>query len=313
MLIKKIQNNKGFVLLFAVTIASILLAIALGVANISYNEVRFGTSARGTNDAFFAADAGIENALFLDKAGTYAPTGPVVISGLGGGGQGCVIVTVNKTNPALTIITAKGYDTGGGTAGACNPSVTSIERHLQTTYSVSISTPPPPPEEPPSGDDGWACCATESGTCSFPGAKWARYGDNGTYNYVQATNSIICYNPYFPPYDDPTPGYLKHCDYYGYEVSASTCDVTPPPTCEPEDDQCICEADGKYWYGDECHDDPEGCNGDPECECNSTPDMEWYDGQCVTKENACNYGGGCWDFNSCHDCCDGTSPDQCVE
>src|SRR3989344_2360391 len=76
---KKLKNNKGpaphhfsksgagFVILFAVTLSSILLAIALGVANIALKEIKFSTSARDTNDAFFVADTGAECALFYDK------------------------------------------------------------------------------------------------------------------------------------------------------------------------------------------------------------------------------------------------------
>ena len=36
--------------------------------NISLKEIKFGTSARDTNDAFFAADTGAECALFNDKS-----------------------------------------------------------------------------------------------------------------------------------------------------------------------------------------------------------------------------------------------------
>ena len=73
---KKQSRKSGFVILFAVTIASILLAIALGVSNIAYKEVSFGTSGKNANDAFFAADTGAECALFYDKLiGTSFPVG----------------------------------------------------------------------------------------------------------------------------------------------------------------------------------------------------------------------------------------------
>ena len=69
---KTIQKNKAFVLLFAVVISSIILAIALGVANISLKEINFGTSARDANDAFFAADTGAECALYYDRSDNSA-------------------------------------------------------------------------------------------------------------------------------------------------------------------------------------------------------------------------------------------------
>ena len=63
---KKLKNKKGFVILFAVTLSAILLSIALGVSNIAFNEAKFSTSVKNTNDAFFAADVGAEQALFWD-------------------------------------------------------------------------------------------------------------------------------------------------------------------------------------------------------------------------------------------------------
>src|SRR3989338_669621 len=61
--------RSGFVILFAVTLSAILLAMALGISNIAFKEVRFGTNARDPNDAFFAADTGLECSLFNDKKG----------------------------------------------------------------------------------------------------------------------------------------------------------------------------------------------------------------------------------------------------
>ena len=69
----QIKNNRGFVILFAVTLASILLTISLGVSNIALREIKFSTSAKDTNDAFFAADTGTECALFNDKPPTRFP------------------------------------------------------------------------------------------------------------------------------------------------------------------------------------------------------------------------------------------------
>jgi len=55
---KKFQYKKGFVVLFAVMLSSIILAITIGIANISIREIKFSTGAKDTNNAFFAADAG---------------------------------------------------------------------------------------------------------------------------------------------------------------------------------------------------------------------------------------------------------------
>lgn len=149
------NSRSGFVILFVVTLSSILLSIALGVANIALKEVKFGTSARDANDAFFAADTGIECALFYDYAkgsnNSFGGTGPNPIQclggditingasptwdfkvlGLGSSGQGCAKVTVNKTvTPPLTTIISKGYNDGGP---SCTQGSNSVERELEVT------------------------------------------------------------------------------------------------------------------------------------------------------------------------------------
>lgn len=135
---KRKLSGSGFVLLFAVTISAILLAIALGVAQVALKEVNFSTSAKDTNDAFFSADTGIEYALYEDKVGKYPASNNTseTIGGLSSGGQGCVIVTIVKTAfPATATFIAKGYNNGGGgVPGTCTPPQNSVERELQVRY-----------------------------------------------------------------------------------------------------------------------------------------------------------------------------------
>ena len=151
-------------ILFAVTLSSILLAIALGVANIALKEIRFGTSAKDTSNAFFASDTGIECALLGDKtfaSSPFKPTGGAssieclggnvsingnypsfnfVVSGLGSSGQSCANVTIFKDEvikaPAVvTTVVSKGYniqDVGDPTCSSSNPN--RVEREIKVTY-----------------------------------------------------------------------------------------------------------------------------------------------------------------------------------
>ncbi|MBI2630785.1 hypothetical protein HYW73_01025 [Candidatus Nomurabacteria bacterium] len=139
-IIKKIKNNReGFVILFVVTLSAILLSIALGVENIAQKEVKFGTSAKDTNNAFFAADTGIEQALFNDRSSgsVYAPapgSWVLTLSGLGSNGTSCAKVTVDKDNsiPAKTVIISKGYNSGDD---SCQPlGGNRVERELKVKY-----------------------------------------------------------------------------------------------------------------------------------------------------------------------------------
>lgn len=58
--------NGGYTLLFAVLIASLVLSIGLSVFNISMKEFILSSAGRESQFAFYAADTGIECALYWD-------------------------------------------------------------------------------------------------------------------------------------------------------------------------------------------------------------------------------------------------------
>lgn len=60
------KTNRGFVMLFAVLLSSILLAIGLGIFSITYKELLLSSSDRESQVAFYAADSGGECALYWD-------------------------------------------------------------------------------------------------------------------------------------------------------------------------------------------------------------------------------------------------------
>jgi hypothetical protein len=71
------HSQKGFVALFAVLLATVVLSISIGIANISYKEVVLSSAAREANSAFFAADSGAECMLLHDlKLGIFTGPGP---------------------------------------------------------------------------------------------------------------------------------------------------------------------------------------------------------------------------------------------
>ncbi len=160
------KQNRGFIILFAVTISSILLAIGLGVASITLKEFNFSGIGKKANEAFFAADTGIECALVNDQFGDrYFVQNPanspnnqlpcldatLVLTGAWptwtftvpanivnpANPQGCVKVTISKddsTNAPYvdTTVRSQGYNAADA---SCNPTSTSVERELVTTYS----------------------------------------------------------------------------------------------------------------------------------------------------------------------------------
>lgn len=158
--ISGIEGSAGFVILFAVSVASIVLGIALGIANIAFKEVKFTTSAKDANEAFFAADTGAECALFNDKSSSdsfvqYGGSGVVtcrggtiilggawpswsfVVPSLGTSGAACAKVKVDKDAvtyfPATrTTVISKGYNFGDSDCNSSNPN--RLEREVKITY-----------------------------------------------------------------------------------------------------------------------------------------------------------------------------------
>ncbi|MEK9181510.1 MAG: malectin [Patescibacteria group bacterium] len=166
-IILKIKNKKGFVILFAVTLSSLILAIALGVSNITLKEMKFSTSAKDTNEAFFAADTGIECALMNDKpvskfsvagpataltcaagiptysAGTNTGLYTFLVTGLSNNGTSCAKVSVFKDaaiDPPfiVTTLTSKGYNIGDPSCNSSNPN--RIEREIKASYGVGAAS-----------------------------------------------------------------------------------------------------------------------------------------------------------------------------
>lgn len=165
-----VKNNKkvnGFVMLFAVVLTSIIMAIALGLAEMSLREVSFSSTGPQSNEAFFAADTGAECALYYDLQGTKSffgvdpsstdslvatavpncagtaldlhqgtDVGPWIfyLPNLGASRKACAKVTVIKTlKPDTTSIVSEGYNIGEGTDCA-STSVRRVERRLEVNY-----------------------------------------------------------------------------------------------------------------------------------------------------------------------------------
>ncbi len=67
------MKNCGFVLLFTLLISSILLATGLGVSRLMVRQIGLASLSRDSQVAFFAADSGMECALYWIKSGKFTP------------------------------------------------------------------------------------------------------------------------------------------------------------------------------------------------------------------------------------------------
>jgi hypothetical protein len=66
---KYLPQQKGFVILFTILIATIILMIGLGIFSIATRETVLSGTAREAQYAFYAADAGVECALYAESHG----------------------------------------------------------------------------------------------------------------------------------------------------------------------------------------------------------------------------------------------------
>ena len=67
------KNQQGFVILFTILIATIILMIGLGIFSIATREIVLSSTAREAQYAFYAADAGVECALYAQSLGGATP------------------------------------------------------------------------------------------------------------------------------------------------------------------------------------------------------------------------------------------------
>jgi Tfp pilus assembly protein PilE len=61
-----IKNNKGFTLLFASLIVSLILSISLAIAHISLSQIILSSAGKESQKAFYNADSGLECAMYYE-------------------------------------------------------------------------------------------------------------------------------------------------------------------------------------------------------------------------------------------------------
>ncbi len=136
------QVRRGFTLLLAVLVSSILVSLGASIFNILSKEILLSSSGRESQFAFFAADTGIECGIYWDiRQNAFSTTSALTQVACGGGiadltrtsggtvlrptlrtafsfllegniSNPCVTVTVDKTfNPTETVVASRGYNT----------------------------------------------------------------------------------------------------------------------------------------------------------------------------------------------------------
>ena len=138
-----IKQKKGITLLLAILISSLILTLGIGVFTLLFSEIKISEIAKESFIAFYAADSGIECAIFWDTAANAFSTsstfsincdGDTFIVGGSSGVSSFTIpfdngscTEVRVTKGVETVITSQGRNT-------CAPSSITVQRGLRVNY-----------------------------------------------------------------------------------------------------------------------------------------------------------------------------------
>ncbi len=128
-----LHDARGFTLLYAVLMSSLLLTIGLGIFNITIKELLLSSAGRESQFAFYAADTGAECALYWDfKFDSFGTTSDSAIT--------CNGVLMGGTDP--------GTPYSNTCCGGAGPNVASIftldfapEPYCVTVYVTKLEGP----------------------------------------------------------------------------------------------------------------------------------------------------------------------------
>jgi hypothetical protein len=151
-----LQHKEGFISLFTVLLATVILAIAVGMSSVALKQIVLASTADDANEAFYAADAALQCAIMLDIDGTFevggpnevfcGDIGPITIddgdsgififnqtqNGFEWQNQNCTRVRVDKSD-TMTKIEALGYNVSCSEIGQ---SPRTVERALRVRYGI---------------------------------------------------------------------------------------------------------------------------------------------------------------------------------
>ena len=134
------KHKRGFVLLLAVLVSGILLALGLALYNIASKELLLSSAGRDSQFAFYAADSGIECALYWDaKEQAFSTTSSLESVTCGAGtvpsGGGVAPVTRTYDQGTQTYSTTFSFSLGSNIADPCTD-VTVSRRYNPTRTSI---------------------------------------------------------------------------------------------------------------------------------------------------------------------------------
>lgn len=128
--------KRGFTLLISVLVASVLLALGFAIFNIVSKEIILSSAGRESQFAFYAADTGIECALYWDFVGDAFSIGSLVEDVVCG--EAGVLSDLDKVLVGNTITTTFEFSLGADPTEPC--AIVSVERIESPTVTTRIES-----------------------------------------------------------------------------------------------------------------------------------------------------------------------------
>lgn len=163
-------SNRGFTLLLAALVASIVLALGSSIFGIAKKQVTLSSLGRDSQFAFYAADTAAECALYWDiKRGAFGATVPAVAPSCNGTILAETVTSGNRTAPPYTIefginffVDADGQSGTYDDEGYC--ARVSVTKNTSDPFTVIKA-------------DGYStpCSSTETSTRSLQRTVYLRY------------------------------------------------------------------------------------------------------------------------------------------
>jgi len=125
--------SRGFTMLFAVLMASVLLAVGVSIFNISLKELKISSAVRESNLAFYTADSGRECAIYWDLYALHKN---------GGTGDFWGFATTTKSLADKTVASDTDLSCG---SGILDFSISKSGTSATTKFTVQLGTNPEQP------------------------------------------------------------------------------------------------------------------------------------------------------------------------
>jgi hypothetical protein len=134
--IKKFE--RGFTLLLAVLVSSVLIALGSAIYDIVSKEIVLSSAGRESQFSFYAADTGIECALYHDLKSDLFATSSVETEASCGGGAAVDLTRnlLNEDTPEETLVTSFTFPIGGSAESLPCSTVTVTRRHMPTRTTI---------------------------------------------------------------------------------------------------------------------------------------------------------------------------------